>query len=76
MSVPFTVATAVVGVTAPRFRSPDDSASRKPPMNATARIQKTNFAELRMTWSTSRTPSATGKNGREGKLKKLSGDSG
>jgi hypothetical protein len=38
-------------------------------MNATARIQKTNLAELRMTWSTSRTPSATGKNGRGGNQK-------
>jgi hypothetical protein len=44
-------------------------------MNAIARIQNTNLAELRMVWSTSRTPWSSWK--REGeKQKKLSGEKG
>jgi hypothetical protein len=44
-------------------------------MNAIARIQKTNLAELRMVWSTSRTPWSSWKTGGE-KQKKVSGQKG
>ena len=46
------VATAVVEVTGVLPMRPDVWKRRKPPMNATARIQKTNLAELRIVWST------------------------
>ena len=76
MSLPLTVATAVVVVTGVLPMRPEVWKSRNPPMNATARIQNTNLAELRMVWSTGGTPSELLCKRREGKLKKLPADEG
>src|SRR5829696_6792308 len=52
MSSPFTVATAVEVVTGARPRSPDVSASRKPPTKNMMRKIQMYFAELRIDCST------------------------
>jgi hypothetical protein len=52
MSVPFTEATAVVGVTGAEPMSPEVWNSRKPPTNEMRRTHITILAELRIVWST------------------------
>src|SRR5258708_32239107 len=75
MSRPLTDTTAVEFVTGVLPIRPDVWKSRKPPMNATARIQNTNLAELRMVWSTWQNSFELQEN-RRGKLKKLPGNPG